>query len=103
MFNPVLCHVGQMNFVLSDALGIIGVVFVLWAYLWLQLDKLSQDGMTYSLTNFLSSILLILSLLHTWNLASFIIEITWLAISGYGIFKVIKRKKAAATFTSFAK
>jgi hypothetical protein len=90
VYNPDF-HILHMHVALSDIVGSVGVVFVLWAYLWLQLDKLSQDALVFSAINFLGSICIIYSLLHTWNFASFVIEISWLAISGYGTFKCLYR------------
>jgi hypothetical protein len=80
------------SFAVSDAIGIVGVVMVLWAYLWIQIDRLSQDALLFSGVNFIGSVLIIVSLMHTWNLASFIIEIAWLAISFFGILKCCSRK-----------
>jgi hypothetical protein len=88
MYNPIF-HVDSVHFALSDLVGMVGVFSVLWAYLSIQVDRWSQDDLIFSVTNFLGSILIVYSLLHTWNFASFIIEIAWLAISGFGIFKCI--------------
>lgn len=86
--NPEYVLFG-MQFALSDVIGMVGVVLVLWAYLWIQIDRWSQDDLIFSMTNFFGSICIVISLLHTWNMASFIIEIAWLAISGYGIVKCL--------------
>ena len=78
-----------------NLIGMIGVVMVLAAYLLLQLDRLSQDSITYSLSNFVGSIFILVSLHFTWNLASYVIEVAWLAISLFGLGKAIylRRKK----------
>ena len=72
-----------------NVIGIMGVVLVLGAYLLLQIDKLSQNSITYSLLNLIGSVLILISLLYTWNLASFVIEIAWLLISVFGLGKAI--------------
>jgi hypothetical protein len=72
-----------------NTIGIIGVVMVLVAYLLLQIDKLPQGSITFSLLNFVGSIFILVSLYFTWNLASGIIEIAWLIISLFGLIKAI--------------
>lgn len=78
-----------------NVIGMIGVVMVLVAYLLLQVDKLSQDSVIFSLSNFVGSILILVSLYFTWNLASGVIEIAWLIISTFGLGKAIylRRKR----------
>ena len=76
-----------------NTIGIVGVVIVLAAYLLLQVDRLSQDSIAFSLMNFFGSILILVSLYYSWNLASGIIEISWLIISFFGLIKAIYLKK----------
>lgn len=72
-----------------NVIGIIGVVLVLLAYLLLQIDKLQQDSITYSALNLVGSVLILISLYYTWNLASGVIEIAWLLISLFGVSKAV--------------
>ena len=74
----------------ANIIGVIGVILVLTAYLLLQLDRLSQDAISYSLLNVVGSILILYSLYFYWNLASGIIETAWLIISLYGLIKSIR-------------
>lgn len=87
-------EVMKLHFILHhdavNVIGVTGVVLVLVAYLLLQIDRMSQDGIFYSLFNFVGSILILYSLFFFWNLASFVIEISWLIISTYGLVKAIK-------------
>lgn len=78
---------------ISDILGIIGVALVLITYLLLQLEKMSANALLYSLGNFIGAILILISLWYHWNLASVIIEIAWLLISGYGLYKIFLKSK----------
>lgn len=82
----MLGHFLQENF---NVIGIIGVIFVLLAYLLLQLDRLKQDSITYSAMNLVGAIFILVSLRYTWNLASGVIEIAWLLISLFGVCKAI--------------
>ncbi len=73
--------------VFSNYVGIIGVLFVLQSYLWLQLGKWHQSTLSFSVVNLLGSIFIITSLYYHFNLASFIIEVVWMLISVYGILR----------------
>ena len=76
----------------SDIVGIIGVACVLFGYFSLQVDWLRSDDLRYLTINLVGAVLLIISLLYTFNLASMIIEICWLSISIFGIVKVLLRQ-----------
>lgn len=80
-----------------NVIGIIGVIFVLLAYLLLQIDKLQQDSIAYSAMNLVGSVLILISLCYTWNLASGMIEIAWLLISLFGVSKAIYMRLKHAT------
>lgn len=72
---------------LYDVIGIIGVSLVLMSYGLLQIDKIDPKSIAYSAFNLVGAILILISLYFSFNLASFIIEIAWLLISAYGLFK----------------
>ncbi|MEM9263645.1 MAG: hypothetical protein AAGA22_08710 [Pseudomonadota bacterium] len=74
-----------------DAIGIFGVILVLMSYFLLQAERLRSDGVRYLLMNAIGAVLILVSLLKTFNLASFVIEICWLAISVYGLVRVAMR------------
>ncbi len=78
---------------IANPIGIVGVVLVLIAYLFLQLDRMSQDSVTYSMLNVIGSIFILYSLFFFWNLASGIIEVAWLIISIYGLIKAYRLKR----------
>ena len=77
---------------LTDIIGIAGVACVIGAYFLLQLEKVSGDGFGYLMLNLVGACLLIVSLMATFNLASFIIELCWLAISLFGLSKLAWRR-----------
>ena len=60
----------------------------------LQLDKINPKGFWYSFNNMVVAILVTVSLLHTMNKASMVIEVFWFIISVYGIVMYCKRKNA---------
>lgn len=82
-----------MTITLYDILGVGGVIVILIAYLLLQLEKLSVLDWRYSAANALGAILILISLYFSFNLASFIIEIAWLLISIFGLFKALSSRQ----------
>ncbi|GGX67711.1 hypothetical protein GCM10011309_16710 [Litorimonas cladophorae] len=76
---------------IPDIIGLIGVGFILLTYAGLTLEKINPKGWRYSLGNGLGAILILISLFYSFNLASFVIEIAWLAISVIGLWKAWRR------------
>ena len=76
-----------------DILGIIGVVFILAAYLALQIEKLSPKSLTYSALNGLGAALILVSLYFDFNLSAALIESAWLLISLFGLFKALRSRQ----------
>lgn len=82
-----------MELALSDLIGIIGVFIIIVAYMLLQLEKMDAKNLSFSVLNTLGALLILISLLYDWNLASFLMESIWMLISLYGILKYYKLKK----------
>lgn len=76
----------------ADIIGLVGVLFVLLCYFLLQTGHMLQSSFQFSLFNLIGAILILLSLLVYWNLASVVIEIFWMLISIYGMVKSYKIK-----------
>jgi hypothetical protein len=74
-----------------DLIGNIGVFMILIAYFMLQLSRISNRSLTYSLMNLGGAFLILVSLYFDFNLSAFIIEFFWLLISLYGIYKYLKK------------
>lgn len=75
-------------------LGFIGMIFIVWAYFILQAGKYGINSLYYQLLNLIGAILLIISLFVHFNLGSFLIEVFWIIITLYGMFKLYKERKA---------
>ena len=73
--------------ILFDVIGMSGTFLVVGAFLLLQLEKLSPTSLAYNLINLSGAILLLISLCYNFNLASFIIELFWIAASIIGLVK----------------
>ena len=79
-----------MHIAWYDLVGSTGVVMVLFAYFLLQTGRWSGLSLSYSVVNLLGSIFITVSLMYTFNLSSFIIEIAWISISLYGIYRCLR-------------
>ncbi|HEX6717457.1 MAG TPA: hypothetical protein VF088_10115 [Pyrinomonadaceae bacterium] len=75
-----------------DLIGNIGVVVLMITYLMLQLNKLRSDGLAYSLLNAIGASLIVVSLLHDFNLSALVMEIFWVLISFVGIYRYFRLK-----------
>jgi hypothetical protein len=76
-----------MSYQWHDLLGNLGVLLVLATYLLVQMGRMDIQHSLYSILNSLGALLIIVSLLHNFNLSSFVIEIAWLAISLFGLLR----------------
>ncbi len=81
-----------MSYGLVDLVGNIGVVVLMIAYLMLQLNKLSSNGLAYSLLNAIGASLIVISLFVNFNLSAFIMEVFWVLISCVGIYRYFRLK-----------
>lgn len=75
-----------------DGVGTAGVVVIILAYGLLQAERLSSRSATYSWLNLVGAALILVSLFHTWNTASVLIEVFWVAISLYGLWRAWRRR-----------
>ena len=84
-----------MTYEWHDLVGNLGVLLVLLTYLLIQLGRLDIRRPTYSVANAAGALLIIVSLLHNFNLSSFIIEIAWLLISFFGLYRWLRERRSA--------
>lgn len=75
-----------------DLVGNIGVVVLMLTYLMLQLNRLSSDGLAYSVLNAVGASLIVVSLLYNFNLSALLIEVFWVLISFVGIYRYFRLK-----------
>jgi len=74
-----------------DAVGLLGVVLILLAYFLLQAGHMRGESLAYQLMNAFGALLVLVSLLYAFNLSAFLMELAWLAVSIYGIFRGRRR------------
>lgn len=78
---------------LPDIIGLVGVALLITTYGLLQFDRIDPKGFWYSFNNMLVAILVTVSLVHNFNLASMVIEIFWFTLSVYGLLKYFRKLK----------
>ena len=78
-----------------QVIGFIGMLFIVYAYLLLQIKKYTITSFSYQVLNLFGAILLLISLFVHFNLGSFIIEVFWIIITIFGMYKNLKEKKDA--------
>lgn len=77
----------------------LGTACVVGAYFMIQLDRMDAKGLAYNLWNLLGALLLLLSLLVHFNLASFVIELFWILASLVGLWQYLKQRRSATPTT----
>jgi len=76
-----------MSYGWHDLVGNLGVMLVLGTYLLVQMERMDLRHPGYSICNALGAMLIIVSLFYNFNLSSLVIEIVWLLISLYGLYR----------------
>ena len=76
-----------------DVIGVLGTLAYLASYFLLQMGLIRSDSYAYCLVNMEAACLVMISLLHNFNLASALIQISWIVISALGIFRLAFRPR----------
>jgi hypothetical protein len=71
----------------SNGVGLFGVVNILLAFLLLNLERLTVNGIPYQLLNMVGACCILFSLFYHWNLSSAVIEVACIMISLLGIYR----------------
>ncbi|MDC2890580.1 CBU_0592 family membrane protein [Psychrosphaera algicola] len=77
--------------IIADIIGMCGTFSIVLAYFMIQLDKMDPKGVIYNMLNLVGAILLLISLCINFNLASFVIELFWIAASLVGLYKYFRK------------
>lgn len=80
--------------IISDVVGIVGVVLILSAYLLISTGKWTAVSMIFQSFNFIGAWFILFSLYFHWNLASVVIEIAWILISMLGMYRAWMTQKS---------
>lgn len=79
---------------LANIIGMLGTALVVGTYFLLQMNKLDPKGFAFNFWNLVGAVLLLISLLVHFNLASFVIELFWIAASLVGLYNYYKIRKS---------
>lgn len=82
-----------MTLTFADAIGLVGVSLIVATYFLSQIGRMTVNRPLYPALNGLGALLILYSLMHTFNTASFVIEVFWLAISAVGLVRALMIKK----------
>jgi hypothetical protein len=76
---------------LADAAGLVGVAVILVAYAGAQMRRLDPVKAPSLIMNLVGACLILLSLIHAFNLSAFLMEAAWAVVAALGLIR--------ATFT----
>ena len=85
-----------MNLQWYDWVGVAGTLMVLGAFFGLQSGRLAGNGIVYQLLNLLGAAGVLVSLVGEFNLSVFLLEVAWVAVSGYGIARSLRARRNGA-------
>lgn len=83
-----------LNLAWYDWVGIVGMLMTVAAFFLLQAGRLSGTGFIYQLLNLFGAGGVLVSLLGTFNVSVFLLELIWVLISGYGIVRSLKARRS---------
>ncbi len=69
--------------------GVVGVIMILIAYSGIHFDRLDPKKVPALLLNLVGSGLILLSMLHAFNLSAFLMEAAWAVMAAFGLVKVL--------------
>ena len=78
---------------IANVIGMTGTVLVVGTYFLLQFNRLDAKGLAYNLGNLAGAVLLLISLLVHFNLASFVIEVFWISASLVGLYNYYRSRR----------
>ena len=85
-----------MTFLPHDIVGLIGVTFIVATYFLSQIGRMDVNKPLYPALNGVGALCILFSLAYTFNTASFVIELFWLAISAVGLVRSLRNPQRRA-------
>jgi len=84
-----------------ELLGVAGFLFYMLSYGLLQLGRISGSSFCYTLMNIFAAILVLMSLVNQFNLASVLIQVSWIIISVVGLTRMWQQKRSNRNTTPY--
>ena len=87
-----------MDFFLSfpnvtNAIGVAGFVIYIAGFSLVQAGHLCGNGMVYALSNVVAAMLVLISLINAFNIASFLIQISFITTGLFGVIRKLYGQK----------
>ncbi len=89
--------------VFFELIGLTGFVFYMMAYGLLQLGRIDGNGQRYVVLNLVAALMVLISLVDQFNLASMLIQVSWVAISMIGLVRIWYNRRAKKTQKSVSR
>lgn len=77
----------------ANAIGMLGAMLIVVAYLLLQVGRLDSRSLSYSVLNGAGAAGILYSLFFEFNMSAFAIEAFWLVISVYGGVRAFRARR----------
>lgn len=78
---------------LLQAIGVFGFILYVGAFAAIQSGRLCGNGIIFSINQVVAATCVLISLLGAFNLASFLIQVSYIGIGAFGVF--IRRRQAS--------
>ena len=85
----------------ADLIGFAGSFFIVAAFAYSNLTT-SMNALWFNVSNLLGAALLTISLTVNYNLPTMVLEVVWMAIAIFGIFKALRTRNDAAKHSGIA-
>lgn len=76
-----------------DIVGMAGSAMIIGAFFLLQAGRMSGTGINYQLLNMFGAAGVLVSLLGAFNPGVFVLEVTWILISAFGIWRTLRLRR----------
>lgn len=80
-----------MEGALYNLAGFVGIWLIIAAYFMMNTGRWSDDAPRMHACNLVGALLVMVSLIHAWNLAVLVMEIAWASVASYGLWRSLKR------------
>ena len=91
-----MAQIATLN--LYDIAGLCGVAAYIGAYYGVQVGHLKPESIAFSVLNLVGPLLVLVSLTDAFNLASFVAQSFWVAITVFGLFRRYRASRIPVKF-----